>query len=54
MEDMNGGESSKVPKGVGCVRTVVGVGAGLVLGALAGIVVGLVAGVGIAMALGVL
>ena len=54
MEAMNGGESSTPPKGAGCLRTVVGVGAGLVLGALAGIAVGLVAGVGIAMILGVL
>jgi hypothetical protein len=54
MEAMNSGESGKAPKGAGCLRTVVGVGAGLVLGALAGIVVGLVAGVDIAMILGVL
>ena len=54
MEAMNGGENSTAPKGAGCLRTVVGVGSGLVLGALAGIVVGLVTGVGIAMILGVL
>jgi len=47
-------ENSKAPKSAGCVRSVVGVGSGLVLGALAGIAVGLVAGVGIAMILGVL
>jgi hypothetical protein len=48
------GESYTAPHDAGCLRSVVGVGLGLILGALAGIVVGLVAGVGIAMALGVL
>ena len=54
MEAANSGEGSNAPRGAGCVRSVVGVGLGLVLGALAGIAVGLVVGVGIAMALGVL
>ena len=54
MDSMDVGESSTAPKEAGWSRTVVGVGAGLVLGALAGIVVGLVAGVGMAMILGVL
>lgn len=54
MEAMNSGEGSTAPWGVGCVRSVVGVGLGLVLGVLAGIAVGLVGGVAIAMILGVL
>ena len=38
----------------GCLKTAVGVGAGLVLGALAGLVLGLLVGVGLAMILGVI
>lgn len=48
------GENCTAPQDAGCLRSVVGVGLGLILGVLAGIVVGSVAGVGIALLLGVL
>lgn len=47
-------ENAGATRGGGCLKSVVGVGSGLVLGALSGILVGLLLGVGIALALGVL
>jgi hypothetical protein len=48
------GEGYTAPQNAGCLRSVAGIGLGLILGGLAGIVAGLVVGVAIAVALGVL